>query len=81
MRQRRNALMHFASSHDTLQLQGGVTIHGLADTTVYESLGVTDADKALELAVGMVREILRLRGVSQDQIPNDLFFWTGTPPY
>jgi hypothetical protein len=79
MRQRRNALMHFASSHDTLQLQGSVTIHGLADTSVYESLVVTDAVKALDLAVGMVRELIRLRGVAQDQIPKDLFFWTGTP--
>ncbi len=57
-----------------------MTIQGLADTTVYDSLEVADAEKALEVAEGMVAELFRLRGMPETQIPGALHQWTGKVP-
>jgi hypothetical protein len=45
----RHKLMHFTNSHETLAIHG-IVIHGLADTTVYESLSVHAALEALHTA-------------------------------
>lgn len=79
LRERRNALMHFTSSHQSIAFSN-VTIQGLADTTVYDSLHVADATKALEVAEGMVAELFRLRGTSEAEIPRALHLWTGKVP-
>lgn len=79
IRERRNALMHFTSSHQSIALSN-MTIQGLADTTVYDSLEVADAEKALEVAEGMVAELFHLRGIPETQIPGALHQWTGKGP-
>lgn len=76
LRERRNALMHFTSSHQSITLPG-MEIQGLADTTVYDSLGIGDAAKALEVAEGIVTELFRLKGIPEGQIPGALHQWTG----
>ena len=76
LRELRNALMHFTSSHQSIALPG-MEIQGLADTTVYDSLGMGDATKALEVAEGIVTEIFRLKGMPEAQIPTALHQWTG----
>jgi hypothetical protein len=79
VRERRNALMHFTSSHQSIAFSN-VTIQGLADTTTYDSLDVADAIKALEVSEGMVAELLRLRGISEAEIPRALHQRTGKVP-
>ncbi len=46
----RNALMHFTSTHETLDPIPGVRINGLADTSIYDTLGPETASWALETA-------------------------------
>ena len=79
LKERRNALMHFTSSHETLNLPG-VVIQGLADTSVVDTLTLADAAHALEAAEGMVRELCRLRGTPEHQLPHALHLWTGRVP-
>lgn len=79
LRDLRNKLMHFTSSHQTIEIPGA-TIHGLADTSSYDRLGNDDARRALRVAEDVLAEIFRLRGISVDQIPHALHLWTGRPP-
>lgn len=76
---RRNALMHITSSHETVDLPG-IVIHGLADTSVIDTLTVDHAVNALSVAEDMVCEFLRLRGIPEDKLPHALHTWTGKVP-
>jgi hypothetical protein len=79
LKDRRNALMHFTSTHESLELPG-VKIHGLADTTPFDSLQASDAAEALAVAEGMICEFFRLRGVPEQQLKHVLHSWTGKLP-
>ncbi len=79
LKERRNSLMHFTSSHETIDVPTA-TIQGLADTTVFDMLTANDAADALEVAEGMVAEIFRLHGYSEEQLPYGLQMWTGKVP-
>lgn len=79
LKDRRNRLMHFTSSHQTLAMPG-IQIDGLADTSAFDTLSRIDAVMALELAEGMLCIVLRLCGVQEDQLPHALHSWTGKPP-
>jgi len=79
LKKRRNRLMHFASSHESVCVPG-ITINGLADSSVFDDLETSDAISALEIAEGMLEEMFRLRGVPPKQIPGDLHLWTGKVP-
>jgi hypothetical protein len=80
LKHRRNALMHFTSSHQTLK-SADYEIRGLADTTVFDTLSSNDAESALQAAEGMVCELLRLRGTPENQLPQALHMWTGKVPF
>jgi hypothetical protein len=58
----------------------GVAIHGLADTSAFESLGDHSAIQALKTAEGFLVEVFRLRGIKETDIPGALHSWTGLPP-
>lgn len=75
----RHKLMHFTSSHETLAIPG-VSIHGLADTTAYESLSVQTAFEALDTAEAFLCEVFALRGIVPKDLPCALNSWTGSPP-
>lgn len=79
LKERRNALMHFTSSHETINVSDA-ELRGLADTSVFDSLTAIDAADALEVAEGMVSEILRLRGYTAEQLRLGLQMWTGKVP-
>lgn len=79
LKERRNALMHFTSSHETINVPGA-TIQGLADTTAFDSLTARDAADALAVAEGMVSEVFRLKGITEEQLPYALQLWTGKVP-
>ena len=75
----RHKLMHFTSSHETLAVPG-LAIHGLADTTAYESLSVQAALEALHTAEEFLCEVFTLRGIAAKDLPHALHSWTSRPP-
>jgi hypothetical protein len=75
----RHRLMHFTSSHQTFE-HGGVFIHGLADTTLYENLSAETAMQALRTAEEFLCEVFKLRGIATEALPHALHAWTGRPP-
>lgn len=72
----RNSIVHFTSSHKSIEL-AGVTIHGLADTSNYDSLAADQAIWALQTAENLVAEIFRLAGIAEKEIPHALQAWAG----
>jgi hypothetical protein len=79
LKEKRNRLMHFTSTHETFA-GDGFQIEGLADTSVLDDLAPTDAVMALQIAEDMMRVLLRYRGVSEAALPAALHMWTGQPP-
>ena len=75
----RNGLVHFSSTHETFQASG-YSIHGLADTSIYNALNEHSAYRALEIAENFIGEIFKLTGVKDEEIPGALHRWTGRPP-
>lgn len=75
----RNSIVHFTSSHESIEL-AGITIHGLVDTSDYDSLASDHAIWALQTAEDLVAEIFRLAGVAEKEIPHALHAWAGKPP-
>ena len=80
LKEKRNALMHFTSSHESVTEIPGVVIQGMADTTAYDTLGPQDADEAVCVAEGSVCAILELAGYSPDAVAKGLHYWTGKVP-
>ncbi|WP_341710119.1 hypothetical protein [Limnobacter sp.] len=75
----RHQLMHFTSSHESL-FAPGFAIHGLADTSIYESLSAKSAIEAFHTAEEFLCEVFTLRGISSDNLPHALHAWTGRLP-
>jgi len=75
----RNKLVHFSSSHESIELQD-FKIQGMADTSVYTSLNARSAINALDVAERFICEIFRLRGISEHELPHALHSWTGKIP-
>lgn len=72
----RHTLTHFTSSHETFAIPG-VAIHGLADTSAYESISAESAIKALHTAEAFLCEVFTLRGICSENLPHALHSWTG----
>ena len=75
----RNRLMHFASSHQTISIPG-VDIHGLGDISVYSELSLKTALDALATAEDFLCQVFALRGIAFDELPHAMHSWTGRPP-
>lgn len=75
----RNQLMHFTSSHQTVEVTG-VTIHGLADLSAYQSLSAKTALDALFTSEDFLCEVFSLRGISSSNLSHELHSWTGKVP-
>jgi len=79
LKEKRNRLMHFTSTHETFA-GDGLQIEGLADTSVLDDLAPPDALAALQIADGMVCVLLHHRGGAEAALPAALHMWTGRPP-
>ena len=75
----RNSLMHFTSSHSKLEING-IHIHGLSDTSIFDALSAEKAVTALAVAEGVIAEILRIRGYPEEEVKHGLHLWTGKVP-
>ncbi len=78
LRERRNELVHFRSQAHTIEF-GGHRIAGLADTSCYDELVLSDAEASLDLAEAMLKETFRLSGASASSIGGMFHLWTGLP--
>lgn len=77
IKRKRNSIVHFTSTHETAEL-GLYSLHGMADTSEYDSLSLSDAEHAVEAAIGLISEIFRLAGLSSTEIAGAMHGWTGT---
>lgn len=80
LKELRNKLVHFVSSHESIELPGNVTIHGLADTTPYRTLTSEVAVRCLETVKGFAYEVFRLRGIQLSEGPHAFHAWFGEVP-
>ena len=76
LKDKRNSLMHFTSTHDTLS-HGGLTIKGVADTTTFNKLVRDDSGFALKTAEGIIALILKMNGATDKDLPRGIQLWTG----
>ena len=76
---KRNSLMHFTSTHDTLNI-GGLVINGTANTAAFDDLVPDDAVFALKTAEGIIALILSMNGATDKQLPWAVQLWTGKVP-
>ncbi len=72
----RNGIVHFKTSHETIQASN-VIIHGLANTTHYDALNAASAERALSVAEGVVAEVMRLAGFDEVTANHALAAWIG----
>lgn len=75
----RNSLMHFVSTHETVRVPN-MEIQGLANIDHFERLTTKDAHNALEVAEGFLCEIFRLRGIKETESHFMLRLWSGKAP-
>lgn len=80
LKNKRNRLMHFTSSHQSITEIPGVIIHGWADVSEYQALKAQDALDALSTSEGFLCEIFALRGIAPERFPHQLHSWTGRVP-
>ena len=79
LKNKRNRLMHFTSSHQSIEVPG-VEIHGMADVSEYTALNAKTAFNALSIAEEFLCEVFAMRGISTEHIPHALHSWTGRVP-
>ena len=75
----RNALMHFTTNYDSIEVPG-ITVQGLVDITAYQSLGAPDAANALHVAEEIVGEFFRLQKVGAVDVLKQVHYWTCRVP-
>ncbi|MBP1152362.1 hypothetical protein [Methylocaldum sp. RMAD-M] len=74
--EKRNRLMHFTSDYHTYQCEN-VTIKGLVDSTVFDSLTPKDAEKAIYVAESFIEAWIRLQGLKEQHVKAATAHWTG----
>jgi hypothetical protein len=72
----RNAVVHFTSSHESIHTPGMI-VHGLADTSEYDSLDARDARNAVNVAEEIVSELLRIAGFDEATVRGAMASWLG----
>ena len=80
LKNHRNALMHFVSSHESIELPGHVYVRGMADMSAFQSLSVEQAAEYPEIIKRFAFEIFLARGITEEQLPHAYHQWFGEPP-
>lgn len=73
----RNSLVHFTSTHTSIELPGPIIISGLADTSIYSSLTAEVAIHCPEIIRGFAYEVFRVRGIENREWA--FHSWFGEP--
>jgi len=80
MKNHRNALMHFVSSYESIELPGPVFIDGLADMSALRMLTLPVAKKYPTIIRNFSYEIFLARGIQEENLPHAFHSWFGEPP-
>ncbi len=80
LKNHRNALMHFVSSHETIELPGPVYIHGMVDMTAFETLSPENAAEYPAIIRNFAFEIFAARGIAEERLLHSFQRWFGEPP-
>ncbi len=72
----RNKLVHFISSHDTIKIHN-ITISGVANTDIIDSITVSDAQQAYDIAENFVEEMFNISGIDPTKNNQFLHTWIG----
>jgi uncharacterized HAD superfamily protein len=75
----RNSLMHFVSTHETVRFLN-MEIQGEVNIDHFQNLSIEDAHNALEVAEDFLCEIFRLRGIKESQFHYMLRLWSAKAP-
>jgi hypothetical protein len=76
LKNRRNSIVHFQSKDETVRA-ANIIIHGLANTTEYDSLTALNAEEALSIAEEIVEEMFRLAGFDRSTSETAANHWIG----
>ena len=76
LKAKRNSIVHFESTNDTIHASN-IIIHGLADTSEYDSLSAMSAVEALATTEAFVLEIFRLAGFDDKTCAQAQAVWIG----
>ncbi len=76
LKELRNGIIHFTSTHETIHTPGMI-VHGMANTSSYDSLSAKSARDAVSVAEALIEEILRLAGFDEEMISTALAAWIG----
>jgi hypothetical protein len=77
--EQRNALMHFTTNYDSIEVPG-IAVQGLVDITAYENLGPLDAVNAVRVAEEIVGEFFRLQKAGAVEVLKQIHYWTCRVP-
>ncbi len=77
LRDRRNAFMHFKTTHDSIDLPGNVTVSGLADLSIFAELDEETPWKTLMCVRQIVEALGECRGVKTKDMPAFIHHWLG----
>jgi hypothetical protein len=77
LKNQRNVLMHFVSSHESIELLGPVYIHGLADMSALKSLTLPLVIEYPNIIRNFSYEIFLARGISKANLPHAFHRWFG----
>ncbi len=80
LKELRNSLVHFVSTHASIELPGSIIINGLADTSIYSSLTATVAISCPDVVRGVAHEVFRVRGIEASKRVHAFHAWFGEPP-
>ena len=80
LKNQRNALMHFVSSHESIELPGPVYIHGLADMSALQALSLPLAVEYPNVIRNFSYEVFLARGIDREHLPHAFHQWFGEPP-
>lgn len=78
LKNKRNALVHFSSAYETLEIPN-IIVNGLADVSCYDSLTPQDAKDAVEATEDFMREVFKVSGTPEEKIPHSMHLWAGIP--
>jgi len=77
LRNLRNELGHFTSSHESLNVGGVIRINGLSNITIFDQLTLDYANGLPNTVLHFAYEIFRLRGLAEPELPQCARIWLG----
>ena len=79
LKQIRNDLVHFTSTHSSVHVKPNLIVHGLVNTKRYANLSVDYVEQIPSVVLGFAKELMFLRGATTSDIGQLFHLWFGIP--